>query len=160
MFNVRSVAENVFVGREPGSWLKVDRKRMESETAAMLESLGIRNLPHVRELVVRLSGGQRQAVAIARAVSESRTALILDEPTAALGIREVNEVLSLVRTLKSRGIAIMMVSHNLAHVFEIADDISVMRGGRAVLTKAISTTSPEEIVAYITGIDTLQVNAP
>jgi D-xylose transport system ATP-binding protein len=149
--NTRSVAQNVFMGREPTRWLMVDRRRMERESAQAIKALGVANLPSVHAEVGRLSGGQRQAVAIARAIQEGNRVLILDEPTAALGVRESHHVLDLIERLKAQGLSIVLVSHNLLHVFRVTDRITVLRAGKIVGSRMKSDTNPEEIVAMITG---------
>jgi ABC-type sugar transport system ATPase subunit len=102
-----------------------------------------------------LSGGQRQAIAIGRAVHEGRSILILDEPTAALGVREAHQMLTLIERLRDRGKAILIVSHNLLHVFRIADRITVLRGGQVVGTRRKADTNADEIVKMITGANML-----
>jgi ABC-type sugar transport system ATPase subunit len=151
LVDCRTVAQNVFLGREPTRWRMVDRKRLRDEAAAAVGSLGVANLSSVEIDVENLSGGQRQAVAIARAVQEGNRMLVLDEPTAALGVRESQRVLELIDRLRGRGITVMLVSHNLQHVFRVADRISVMRSGTIGGTRLISDTTPDEIVGLITG---------
>jgi ABC-type sugar transport system ATPase subunit len=100
-----------------------------------------------------MSGGQRQSVAIARAVAFGRKVVILDEPTAALGVPEQQKVLSLVQDLKARGFSIIMISHNLHHIFEISDRIHVLRQGRTAGIRMTKDTSPDDVVKLITGAD-------
>jgi ABC-type sugar transport system ATPase subunit len=147
-----SVADNVFLGRTPTRRLRVDRGRMAREAAEVLGELGI-NVPSVKSRVETLSGGQRQSVAIARAVHEGGRMMILDEPTAALGVQESKKVLKIIQDLRHRGIATLVVSHNLEHVFNLADRIVVLRGGRLVGTRRRSETSHSEIVHMIVGGD-------
>ena len=144
------VATNVFLGHVPTRRFRVDRKRMARETRDVLNQLAI-DIPSVRSTVRLLSGGQRQAVAITRAVHHGGRLMIMDEPTAALGVQEQRKVLQLIGTLKERGIAVLVVSHNLEHVFSIADRIAVMRGGRLVGVRTHAETSPKEVVELITG---------
>ena len=144
------VATNVFLGRAPKRRFVVDRKRMARETTAVLSELGI-NVPGAHTLVGLLSGGQRQAVAIARAVHAGGQLMIMDEPTAALGVQEAQKVLKVVEMLKSQGRALVIVSHNLEHVFALADRIVVLRGGRIVGSKRRSETTHSEIVHMIVG---------
>lgn len=147
----RSVAENVFLGQEPTRFGIVMRTTMRDRSRETLASLTSRPIP-VDTLVANLSGGQRQAVAIARALVESEKKLVLlDEPTAALGVQESQHVLATVMLLKKSGMCTVMVSHSLAHVFDIADDITVFRRGRVVGYRITSDTTPEEIVGLITG---------
>lgn len=143
------VAHNVFLGRAPTRFLRVDRRRMARETRAVLDELTV-DLPSVRAPVRFLSGGQRQAVAIARAVHQGGRLLIMDEPTAALGVQEGSKVLQLIERLKARELAIVVVSHNLEHVFAIADRIVVLRGGRLVGSRDTASTH-SDIVHMIVG---------
>jgi D-xylose transport system ATP-binding protein len=148
----RDVLSNLFLGREPRrvGALLVDQKRMEEGSKMMLDGLRI-NLPSVKTPVQYLSGGQRQGVAIGKAISQGASIIFLDEPTAALGVREGRQVLSLIEELKQAGCAVVVISHNLAHVFSVADRIVVLRGGRKVSSWRKDETTAEEIVAAITG---------
>jgi ABC-type sugar transport system ATPase subunit len=146
----RDVASNLFLGREPTRYWMVDRKRMDREAREILNRLRS-TIPSVRTRVGLLSGGQRQAVAIGRAVSQGGRLFILDEPTAALGVRESANVLRLITELRDQGSAVIIVSHNLNHVFSIADRIAVMRRGRNVATRRKVESSADEIVSLITG---------
>lgn len=156
----RTVMQNIFLGREPRRRLFVDRKRMARESRTAIDDLGVANLPSVHTEVGSLSGGQRQAVAIARAVAEGPRVMILDEPTAALGVRESRNVLNLVARLRSQGIAVVLVSHNLAHVFELSDTITVLRAGRLVGTTATTATTPDAVVSMITGAHASLIGPP
>jgi ABC-type sugar transport system ATPase subunit len=127
---------------------------MVTEAREVINLLNV-DIPSVDALVAQLSGGQRQAIAIGRAVHEGRSILILDEPTAALGVRESHQMLTLIEKLRDRGKAILIVSHNLLHVFRIADRITVLRGGQVVGTKLKSQTNADEIVKMITGANML-----
>ena len=113
------------------------------------------NIPSVKTMVGLLSGGQRQAVAIGRAVSQGGRLFILDEPTAALGVRESANVLRLIMELRDQGSSIVVISHNLNHVFSIADRITVLRHGQNVGTRVTAESSADEIVTLITGADLL-----
>ncbi len=151
------VADNVFLGREVtrGGWLGrflgwLDRPRMQQDTAAALSRLHIK-IPAPTLAVRRMSGGQRQAVAIGRAVTWGRELLILDEPTAALGVEETEQVLKLIEDLRDKGLTFLIISHNMQDVYRIADKVVVLRQGRHVATLRKTETSPEEIVGYITG---------
>jgi ABC-type sugar transport system ATPase subunit len=158
------VADNVYLGREVyrwgplGRWLGVlDRKRMRRETANALSQLHIK-IPAPTLPVSSMSGGQRQAVAIGRAVTWGRELLILDEPTAALGVEETEQVLQMIEKLRERqGITLLIISHNMQDVYRIADRIVVLRQGRHVATLTKRESSPQEIVAYITGAKEAQV---
>ena len=154
LVGTRDVAHNLFVGREPTNWGMVNRRKMVAEARGVIGLLNV-DIPSVDALVQHLSGGQRQAVAIGRAVHEGRAILVLDEPTAALGVRESHQMLSLIERLRNQGKAIVIVSHNLLHVFRIADRITVLRGGRIVGSRRKSQTSADEIVKMITGADML-----
>jgi ABC-type sugar transport system ATPase subunit len=151
LVNRRDVAANLHLGREPRRYrLLVDRRKMLQDTADVIRRLGV-GLPSPRTMVGDLSGGQRQAVAVARAVLRGGKAILLDEPTAALGIREGRRVVALVETLKQEGQAVLLVTHNMATVFEIADRIIVLRHGSIVASKARSDTSHDEVVSLIIG---------
>jgi D-xylose transport system ATP-binding protein len=154
LIGTRDVAHNLFIGREPTRWGMVDRRKMVAEAREVIGRLNI-DIPSVDSLVANLSGGQRQAVAIGRAVHEGRSILVLDEPTAALGVRESHQMMTLIEKLRDEGKAILIVSHNLLHVFRIADCITVLRGGRVVGTRRKAETSVDEIVKMITGVDML-----
>jgi len=147
----RTVAENVFMGREPGPVWWVDRRRMSADAESSLRDLEIANVGSVETEVASLSGGQRQAVAIARAIREGARILVLDEPTAALGVRESRNVLDLIKRLKQRHVTVVLVSHDLPEVFEVADRITVLRAGSVVGTRDKVTTTLNEIVSFITG---------
>jgi D-xylose transport system ATP-binding protein len=124
---------------------------MEKHTRELLDSLKVRTLKSVRTDVGALSGGQRQSVAIARSLLGEPKMVMLDEPTAALGVAQTREVLDLVKRLKDRGLGVIVISHNLGDVFEIADRIIVLRLGRRVATFDKNTSTPEQVVAAITG---------
>ncbi len=154
LVNHRDVATNVFLGRELMKGLVVDKPRMVREARTVLGQLKI-NIPSVQTLVGLLSGGQRQAVAIARAVHQGGRLIFMDEPTAALGVQEQAKVLRLIEDLKAHGTAVVVVSHNLQHVFSVADRIVVLRGGRNAGERIKTETTPEEIVRLIVGADRL-----
>lgn len=151
------VADNVFLGRETTRWgwlgrmLGIlDRSSMRTETATALEELHIK-IPAPTLTVHNMSGGQRQAVAIGRAITWGRQLLILDEPTAALGVEETEQVLQMIEKLHKTEMGVLVISHNMQQVHRIADKIVVLRQGWHVATLNKKETSPEEIVAYITG---------
>jgi ABC-type sugar transport system ATPase subunit len=151
----RSIGDNLFLGREQTRHGFLDRRRMRVEAAAALSAMRQMNITDSRAKVEDLSGGQRQAVAIARAVRLGSRVLILDEPTAALGVQESNEVLNILANLRSPLRSMLFISHNLAHVFRVADRITVLRGGRVVGTAATSEITPDGVVKMITGADTI-----
>jgi len=154
LVNHRDVATNVFLGREPVRGITVDKGRMVRESREVLQRLKI-NIPSVYSLVGLLSGGQRQAVAIARAVQQGGRLVFMDEPTAALGVQEQGKVLRLIEDLKAHGTAVVVVSHNLQHVFHVADRIVVMRGGRNAGERVKTEATAEEIVGLIVGAPTV-----
>ncbi|NBQ26852.1 MAG: sugar ABC transporter ATP-binding protein, partial [Rhodobacteraceae bacterium] len=132
-----SIADNMFMGRElrkpgwRGKFLRqLDRKKMEDMARQKLSDLGLMTIQNINQAVETLSGGQRQGVAVARAAAFGSKVIILDEPTAALGVKESRRVLELIRDVKSRGIPIILISHNMPHVFEVADRIHVHRLGK------------------------------
>jgi fructose transport system ATP-binding protein len=152
-----SIAENLFLGREirrtgfAGSILRMlDKKRMLEESTAHLADLkiGIRSMT---QPVETLSGGQRQSVAVARSAAFARHVVIMDEPTAALGVKESGMVLELIRTVRDRGLAVVLISHNMPHVFEIADRIHVQRLGRRVAVLNPRQIGMSDTVAVMTG---------
>ena len=126
-------AYNLFLGRPIRKWgVFADRKRMYEKTRSVLNDLGVTTLQDIGQPIEGLSGGQRQALAIGRAVTWGKGVVILDEPVAALGIRETEQVLNLILKLKATGVSILLVSHNLEHVFRVADRVLVMFHGRSV----------------------------
>jgi ABC-type sugar transport system ATPase subunit len=155
--NELDAAENLFLGREilrPGvlGWMGfVDKPKMRRQAEQELARLKI-SIPSVQQPVVAMSGGQRQAVAVARSVSWGRRIVIMDEPTAALGVRESLMVMELIRETRSHGIAIVMISHNLPEVFQVAERITVMRLGRVVARLRTQDSSVEAIVSMMTGV--------
>jgi simple sugar transport system ATP-binding protein len=153
------VASNIFLGREPllRAGLPfvprlVDRARMRRESEHLLDRLGI-SIASVRTLVRDLSGGQRQAVAISRAMLTTPKLVLLDEPTAALAVKEVERVLGLIEGLRSQGVAVILISHTLQHVLQVADRVVVLRRGRKVLEAAVADITVDMIVRAIVGGD-------
>ena len=146
---------NIFLGREPlrrtmGFLKQVDRKQMLSESETVLDRLDI-HIPNLRRPISEMSGGQRQAVAIARAVYWNARLMIMDEPTAALGVPEQRKVFELVRTLRAEGVPVLMISHNMQDVFAVADRAIVMRRGKKVAERQIVETSSDELVSLMVG---------
>ncbi|MFF4379906.1 ATP-binding cassette domain-containing protein [Kitasatospora sp. NPDC001547] len=151
------IASNMFLGRElrrpgplGGILRMLDKKRMREEAAAHMADLKI-GLRSLTQPVETLSGGQRQAVAVARAVAWARSVVVMDEPTAALGVKESGQVLDLIRRVRDKGLPIILISHNMPHVFEIADRIHVHRMGRREALIKPSDYSMSEVVAIMTG---------
>ena len=145
------VVQNMFLGREIRDFLNRLREApMEQRTADTLKSLSVTTISSVRRPVATLSGGQRQSIAVARAVLWNSRVVILDEPTAALGVAQTRQVLDLVKRLASQGLAVVLVSHNLHDVFEVANRISVLRLGRVVGVYERAETTQQEIVGAIT----------
>ncbi|MFK4723883.1 ATP-binding cassette domain-containing protein [Bradyrhizobium niftali] len=148
-----TAAQNVFLGRElnKGFWpfRVLNKQAMIDRSAQLFDELKSETRP--RDLVKKMSGGQRQAVAIARTRLSNAKLVLMDEPTAAISVRQVAEVLELIRRLKHQGVAVILISHRMPDVFAVSDRIIVMRRGTKVADKATTSTSPEEITGLITG---------
>lgn len=144
------VVDNMFLGRELGPSVRLDDTSMEQRARETLDGLSVRTLKSVRTPVASLSGGQRQTVAIARAVLWNSKVVILDEPTAALGVAQTEQVLLLVRRLADRGLGVVLISHNLNDVFEVADDIAVLYLGQMVAQVRKDDVTRGEVVELIT----------
>ena len=148
-----TAAENVFLGREikKGVWpfRVLDKQAMIDRSAELFGELKSETRP--RDLVRKMSGGQRQAVAIARTRLSKAKLVLMDEPTAAISVRQVAEVLELIRRMKSQGVTVMLISHRMPDVFAVSDRIIVLRRGSKVADKHTAQTSPEEITGLITG---------
>jgi D-xylose transport system ATP-binding protein len=148
------VVANMYLGREAAGlsgFGPLGELEMEKRALDVLEGLHVTTIQSVRQWVASLSGGQRQSVAISRAVMWRAKVVILDEPTAALGVAQTEQVLALIRRLREQGIGVVVITHNLHEVFEVADRIIVLRLGRRVATFPHEGTTPEEVVAAITG---------
>ncbi len=152
------IATNLFLGREllkPGPlgsvFRMMDKKRMRAQAAQQLNDLGIATMQDITQAVETLSGGQRQAVAVARAAAFGSKVIILDEPTAALGVRESARVLQLVNDLRDRGMPVILISHNMPQVFDIADRIHVQRLGRRAAVITPQSHTRNDAVAIMTG---------
>jgi len=153
-----SIADNMFMGREirkpgwRGKYLRMlDRKRMEEVAREKLNDLGLMTIQNINQAVETLSGGQRQGVAVARAAAFGSKVVIMDEPTAALGVKESRRVLDLIRDVKARGLPIVLISHNMPHVFEVADRIHIHRLGRRIAVIKPADFSMADAVAMMTG---------
>jgi fructose transport system ATP-binding protein len=151
------IATNLFLGRELrrqgplGTWFRLlDKGRMRREAQDEMDQLKF-HLPSIDSAVEKLSGGQRQGVAVARAAIFARRLVIMDEPTAALGVRESGQVLNLIRTIRDRGLAVILISHDMPHVFEVADRIQIMRLGRRAALTSPQKHTMSEVVAIMTG---------
>ncbi len=148
------IVQNMFLGREELDFGTFDEGLMEKEASDTLRRLSVRTVKSVRQKVSSLSGGQRQTVAIARSVLKKARVVVLDEPTAALGVAQTEQVLNLVRSLAEQGVAVIMISHNLQDVFAVADYISVLYLGQMVASVNAADTNNDDIVGYITGSKT------
>lgn len=152
----QDVAANIFLGREPVKRAfgflpgYVDRARMDREALKMIDRLGAR-IPSIHRPVGMFSGGQQQTIAIARALTFNPKLVIMDEPTAALAVREVESVLKLIRQMRDEGIAVILISHRLNDVFEVTDRIVVLRQGRIDADLVTKDTQMHEVVSYIVG---------
>jgi fructose transport system ATP-binding protein len=153
-----SIADNMFMGREirkPGIlgtvFRQLDRPKMQAFAREKLNELGLMTIQNINQAVETLSGGQRQGVAVARAAAFGSKVVILDEPTAALGVKESRRVLELIRDVKNRGIPIILISHNMPHVFEVADRIHIHRLGRRLCVIKPSDYTMSDAVAFMTG---------
>jgi D-xylose transport system ATP-binding protein len=145
------VVQNMYLGREVHDWFfRLNEPAMEQRTAETLKSLAVTTIRSIRQPVASLSGGQRQSVAVAKAVQWNSRLVILDEPTAALGVAQTAQVLALVKRLAERGLAVVLVSHNLHDIFEVATRITVLRLGRDVGVYERAATTQQEIVQAIT----------
>jgi len=152
LVNCLDVCANLFLGKEPvRSGIFIDRGKMEAEAKKILNKLKVK-MNSSKITAGFLSGGQRQAIAIGRIILEDSKIFVLDEPTAALGVRETGEVLSLIKGLKATGHTIVIISHQLEEVFSLVDRIFVLRQGEKVGDRLISKTTKEEIIGMITGI--------
>jgi D-xylose transport system ATP-binding protein len=145
------VVENMFLGREELEGLRtLDEVKMESRARDTLKSLSVTTIRSVRQTVAGLSGGQRQSVAVAKAVMWNSRLVVLDEPTAALGVAQTAQVLDLVKRLAEQGLGVIIVSHNLHDIFEVADNITVLRLGQNVAEFKRTETTQQEVVQAIT----------
>jgi len=153
-----SISDNLFLGREIkkqgilGSvFRKLDHKEMQKQSRKMLSDLGLLTIQNIGQSVETLSGGQRQGVAVARAAAFGSRVIIMDEPTAALGVKESRRVLELIQDVKAQGIPIVLISHNMPHVFEVADRIHIHRLGKRLCVINPNDYSMSDAVAFMTG---------
>jgi fructose transport system ATP-binding protein len=153
-----SIADNLFLGREIkregwlGKYLKMlDKRQMHAIARQKLSELGLATIQNINQLVETLSGGQRQGVAVARAAAFAKKFVVMDEPTAALGVKESRRVLDLIQDVRARGMPIVLISHNMPHVFELADRIHIHRLGRRLCVVDPSEISMSDAVALMTG---------
>ena len=153
-----SIADNMFLGRELRKrslmgtiFRSLDRKEMEKQAREKLSELGLMTIQNISQAVETLSGGQRQGVAVARAAAFGSRVIIMDEPTAALGVKESRRVLELIQDVRSRGIPIVLISHNMPHVFEVADRIHVHRLGKRMCVIRPQDHTMSDAVAFMTG---------
>ncbi|WP_224001127.1 ATP-binding cassette domain-containing protein [Aureimonas sp. SA4125] len=157
-----TVADNIFLGRElkrPMLGIPfLDRSAMRKRTAELLHQLDV-HVPSIDSWVESMSGGQRQGVAIARALNMDARLIIMDEPTAALAVAEVRKVLDFIVRLRAQGKSVVLISHNIQDVFEVSDRISVMRHGRCIAVRETRNTTPQEIIGLITGAYEVRANA-
>jgi D-xylose transport system ATP-binding protein len=154
--NNLDVVANLYLGREVTGGGRLDEITMEQDAIALLHQLSIA-IPDVRAPVASLSGGQRQALAVARATLGRPKLVVLDEPTAALGIMQTQQVLDLIRRLREQGLGVVMISHNLVEVFAVSDWIVVLRLGRRVETFRTSKATTEDVVSAITGAQSVEI---
>jgi len=147
------VVANLFLGKEEREFLRtLNETDMERRTLQVLRTLDVK-IPSVRTNVASLSGGQRQSIAVAKTILRNAKVVLLDEPTAALGVAQTRQVLNLIRRLREQGLGVIVISHNLADVFEVVDRVVVLRLGKKVGTFDIKSTTAEQIVAAITGAE-------
>jgi fructose transport system ATP-binding protein len=153
-----SIADNMFLGREirkPGPLGSVfrflDRTEMEAQSRALLTELGLLTIQNIGQTVETLSGGQRQGIAVARAAAFGSKVIIMDEPTAALGVKESRRVLELIRDVQSKGISIVLISHNMPHVFEVASRVHIHRLGKRLCIIDPKKYEMSDAVAFMTG---------
>ena len=144
------IVQNMFLGHEPLRRGTLDEAKMELAARQTLKDLSVTTVRSVRQPVASLSGGQRQSVAVAKAVMSEAKLVIMDEPTAALGVAQTSMVLNLIKTLSSRGVAVLMISHNLVDVFEVADRIAVLYLGELVASAPASEFDRQSVVEYMT----------
>lgn len=147
------VVSNLFLGREEHNPVNIlNENDMERQGVQVLRTLDVK-LPSVRAIVKSLSGGQRQSIAVAKSILRNAKIVLLDEPTAALGVAQTRQVLQLIHRMREQGLAVVVISHNLADVFEVVDRVIVLRLGKRVGTFDVKNTTPEQVVSAITGAE-------
>ncbi|AJB41582.1 D-xylose transport ATP-binding protein XylG [Thermofilum adornatum 1505] len=153
LIDLLGIDRNIFLGREPlkkiGPFKVLDKEKMEKEAGRILQEIGLKRIRSPQEKVAKLSGGERQSVAIARAMHFKAKLLILDEPTAALSVRETRKVLDHVLDVKKQGVSVILISHNIYHVYEVSDRIVVLDHGRKILDTPKEKVTPEEVIEVI-----------
>jgi simple sugar transport system ATP-binding protein len=153
LIDLLGIDRNIFLGREPlkkiGPLKVLDKEKMEKEAGRILQEIGLKRIRSPQEKVAKLSGGERQSVAIARAMHFKAKLLILDEPTAALSVRETRKVLDHVLDVKKQGVSVILISHNIYHVYEVSDRIVVLDHGRKILDTPKKEVTPEEVIEVI-----------
>jgi len=159
LLDQQDVVTNVFLGREMLKFKLayifniLNTKVMEKRTKKLLDEMGIKTISNLRKEVKLLSGGQRQAIALARARLSKPRILILDEPTAALGVKETRMILELIKKFKEEGVPMILISHSLPIVFEIADRIVILREGKVVAEERVEETNEKEVVSFMVGVE-------
>jgi simple sugar transport system ATP-binding protein len=149
LINQLTVYENMFLNREPVRWPLLRKRLMKKEAQEHLDSMGIKTLKSVDLEVASLSGGQRQAIAVARSVFSDAKVLLLDEPLAAMGVKEGAMILDLVHDLKTQGMSIIVIAHNYGQVFPVVDRVNLLQGGRIAFDKYSSETSVDELTEIV-----------
>ena len=149
LVNQLTVYENMFLNREPVRWPLLRKRQMRKEAQEHLDSMGIKTLKSVDLEVASLSGGQRQAIAVARSVFSDAKVLLLDEPLAAMGVKEGAMILDLVRDLKEQGMSIVIIAHNYGQVFPVVDRVNLLQGGQITFDKYSRDTSVEELTEIV-----------
>ena len=149
LINQLTVYENMFLNREPVRWPLLRKKMMRKEAKEHLDAMGIKTLKSVDLEVASLSGGQRQAIAVARSVFGEAKVLLLDEPLAAMGVKEGALILDLVRDLKEQGLSIIIIAHNYGQVFPVVDRVNLLQGGKITFDKYSRDTSVEELTEIV-----------
>jgi len=153
LIDLLSISRNIFLGREPiksiGPIKILDKKKMTEESWRVLKDIGVRRIRTPEERVAKLSGGERQSVAIGRAMHFKAKLLILDEPTAALSVRETRRVLDHILDVKKQGVSVIFITHNIYHVYEVADRIVVLDHGRKIADLIKAKVTPEDVIEII-----------